>query len=257
MNENILLLSDFVGLGDVALASTRAILTHDGFRVFSLPTALISHTWNLGAPAVLDTTEYIQKSLTRWAEMGIRFRAVCIGYLANVKQAELLSRLCPIWQEQGSVILLDPVFADGGKLYSGISMEQVTLLRSLLPLVDHILPNPTEAEFLAGKAGETLERLLDALPSKTVLITGASLADSPAVALKAENQVCFLPYSPIPGSFTGTGDAFFGCYTSAILRGLSPKDAAMEAMERVSSMLRNAARDGWNFTGLPVERYWK
>lgn len=257
MNKNILLLSDFVGLGDVALASGRAILTRDGFRVFSLPTALISHTWNLGAPAVLDTTGYIRASLSRWEQMGIRFRAVCIGYVADADQAAFLAQMCPIWREQGAVILLDPVFADNGKLYSGITMEQVTLLRGILPYADHILPNATEAGFLAGRTGAEIPELLEVLEPKTVLITGAKAGDSPAVALKTGGRCCILPYTPVPGSFTGTGDAFFACYASAIVRGLDAVDAAREAMNRVSAMLRRASADGWNDTGLPVERYWE
>lgn len=254
MENQILLLSDFVGLGDVALASGRAILTHDGYRVFSLPTALISHTWNLGAPAVLDTTDYICQSLARWAEMGIRFDAVCIGYVPDAKQAEFLARQCRTWQEQGIPIFLDPVFADNGRLYSGISPTQVEILGRMLDAVTCIFPNATEAAFLAG-AHPDIPSLLTALTPPMVFLTGARLENQPAVALKTPSGIFCLPYTPVPGTFSGTGDAFFACCVSALLRGLSPQEAAREAMTRISAMLRQAVASGWTHTGLPVERW--
>ena len=60
---NILILSDFVGCGNVAMGVARSVLTHMGHNALCLPTALISNTWNLGAPAVLDTTAYLQEAI--------------------------------------------------------------------------------------------------------------------------------------------------------------------------------------------------
>ena len=62
MEKHILILTDFVGYGNVAMATARAVLTRMGHRVYCLPTALISNTWNFGSCAQLDTTEYLKTS---------------------------------------------------------------------------------------------------------------------------------------------------------------------------------------------------
>ena len=80
---NILILGDFVGCGDVAMATSRAVLTHMGHSVLCLPTALISNTWNLGTPATAVTTQYIREALKSWEEKNIRVDAVLLGYIAD------------------------------------------------------------------------------------------------------------------------------------------------------------------------------
>lgn len=67
---NILILSDFVGCGNVAMGVARSVLTHMGHNALCLPTALISNTWNLGAPAVLDTTGLPARSPRRLGAAG-------------------------------------------------------------------------------------------------------------------------------------------------------------------------------------------
>ena len=83
---NILILSDFVGCGNVAMGVARSVLTHMGHNALCLPTALISNTWNLGAPAVLDTTAYLQEALAAWERLGIQPEGVLLGYLADEAQ---------------------------------------------------------------------------------------------------------------------------------------------------------------------------
>lgn len=81
--KSILILSDFVGSADVAMAVSRAVLSRMGHRTLCLPTALISNIWSQGTPAQLDTTLYLRSALESWERLGIRPDAVLIGYLAN------------------------------------------------------------------------------------------------------------------------------------------------------------------------------
>ena len=171
--KHILILSDFVGCGNVAMATCRAVLTKLGHRVYCLPTALISNTWNLGSVAQLDTTGYLRQSLETWQQLGIRLDAVLLGYIADSEQAAFLYRQCEKWKESGVTIFFDPIFADNGKLYKGITPERLEFLRGLLRQVDYVLPNLSEAQFLTGEAGahNTLRGLLE-LGAKHPVITG-------------------------------------------------------------------------------------
>lgn len=255
MEKTILLLTDFVGSGDVAMATARTVLTRMGHRVLCLPTALISHTWNLGTPAQLDTTEYLKQTLSLWE--GRSPDGVLLGYVASDEQAAFLAQQCERWQQEGVTIFLDPIFADNGALYRGITRERVELMKGLLPLADFVLPNQTEAGFLTGQT-EPMAALaqLRELGAGTALITGAQWEGESAIYVMDTAGPHILPYAPIPGSFSGAGDVFTALFTGHILSGQMPADAARAALQTTRTWLLGSLRDSHGSVGLPVERYF-
>lgn len=253
MEKHVLILSDFVGYGNVAMATSRAVLTKMGCTVFCLPTALISNTWNFGSCATLDTTDYLRRALANWEQLGFPLDAVLIGYIADEAQAEFLAEQCEKWQEQGIQVYLDPIFADKGKLYRGITEKQVSFLRTLLPLMDGVFPNETESCFLADT--EDPIQALSVLRQMThgkIVITGANNT----VFLWDGQAEQALPYTPVPGSFSGAGDAFTAVCLGGILAGNSLHDSARTAIETTKIWIKRSQEEGWQGMGLPVERYF-
>lgn len=257
MEKSILVLTDFVGSGDVAMAAARAVLTRLGHRVICLPTALISNTWNLGTVAQMDTTDYMKAALETWQRLGLPLDGVLLGYVADDRQAQWLGERCREWHRAGVTIFLDPIFADNGQLYRGITQERVELLRTLLPRVDYVLPNRTEAAFLTG-AEEPMEALhrLTALGAGTALITGASWEGTAAVLLAQGSRTQALPYSPIPGQFPGAGDVFTALFAGHILAGKDPAASAQAAMDTTALWISQSLCSPHAAIGLPVERYF-
>ena len=62
-NKNILIINDMPGYGKVALAAMLPILSHMGHNIYNLPTALVSNTLDYGKFTILDTTDYMKKSI--------------------------------------------------------------------------------------------------------------------------------------------------------------------------------------------------
>ena len=255
--KHILILSDFVGYGNVAMATSRAVLTRLGHRVYCLPTALISNTWNFGACAQLDTTDYLRSALETWQRLGFRLDAVVMGYIADEAQAEFLGQQCEIWHRSGVKIFLDPIFADNGKLYRGITPERLEFLRGLLKQVDFILPNLTEAKFLTGEDDPRQAlRTLVQLGAPGAVITGVSQDGECVVLLCDGCETHALPYIPIPGNFSGAGDAFTALFAGFILSGQSPRESAQMAVDTTKAWIRQSLAENWQGMGLPVERYF-
>lgn len=256
MEKKVLILSDQVCFGSVALHTARSILTRRNRLVYALPTALLSNTWNYGAVAHLDTTDFLKNSLAVWEDLGMTFDAVLIGYVADEDQARWLAERCRGWRAAGIPIFLDPLFADLGKRYHGISETQVQLLRQLMAEADYILPNLTESCFLAdlpypSKPGD----LMEALGKRTdahVIITGVN--DS--VVFGRGGQWDFISYTALPGSFSGAGDCFAAIFLDKILRGASLKDSVLEAIVWTQQLLAQNCMDDFGGTGIPVERYY-
>ena len=251
---NILILSDFVGCGNVAMSTARAVLTRMGHDALCLPTALLSNTWNLGTPAALDTTTYLQEALARWQQLGICPAGVLIGYLANREQAEFVEQQCRLWRAQGATVFLDPIFADNGKLYRGITPERLSYLKTLLPRIDYVLPNATEAQFLTGEADPmAAARALVQLGAGCAVITGV---EDHGVVLSQGQESLRLDYTPVPGHYSGAGDSFTALFAGNILNGVSPVHSARAAADTLSRWIALYRQAPSPVTGLPVERLW-
>ena len=255
--KHILILSDFVGYGNVAMATSRGVLTKLGHRVYCLPTALISNTWNFGSCAQLDTTPYLREALAVWQKLGFRFDAVLMGYIADEAQAEWLGEQCRLWHREGAAIFLDPIFADNGRLYRGITRERLDFLRRLLPQVHYVLPNFSEAKYLTGEEEpRRMLRELEQLGARGAVITGVTGEQDSAVWLLDSGRIHTLPYTPVPGNFSGAGDAFAALFAGGILSGLGAGESVRKAVDTTKEWIIQSQAENWQGMGLPVERFF-
>ena len=83
MTEKLLLINDLAGYGKVALGAMMPVLTHMGYDIYTLPTALVSNTLDYGKFEILDTTDYIAGTLRVWDELGFSFDAVSTGFIRS------------------------------------------------------------------------------------------------------------------------------------------------------------------------------
>ena len=269
--KQILLINDVCGYGKVATAAMLPILSYMGMPVHNLPTAIVSNTLDYGKFNLLDTTDYIKGVFPVWKELGFHFDAIATGFIASEQQADLIARYCREQEATGTAVFVDPIMGDEGKLYNGIGEETVALMRELIATADYIVPNYTEAAYLAGVpyqcGGTTREELyaladkLHALGAGSVLITSARmLVDGgwePIACVvgydAAADQHFILPYEELPVRFPGTGDIFSAVFMGHILRGDALKAAAQATMQTVSKMLAQNADNQDKYKGIPLE----
>ena len=241
--SKLLLINDLAGYGKVALSAMIPILSHMQYEVCSLPTALVSNTLDYGKFEVLETTDYMKNTLQVWDALGFQFDAVSTGFIVSRPQTELVRDFCRAQKVKGTRIFTDPIMGDEGKLYNGIGEETVALMRELVAAADYIVPNYTEAAYLASVpyqcGGTTREELyaladkLHTLGAESVLITSARmLVDGgwePIACVvgydAAADQHFILPYEELPVRFPGTGDIFSAVFMGHILRGDALKAA--------------------------------
>ena len=74
--QQLLLINDMCGYGKVALSAMLPVLSHMGYRIHNLPTALVSDTLNYPKFYIHDTTEYVRESLAIWEDLGFEFVAI-------------------------------------------------------------------------------------------------------------------------------------------------------------------------------------
>ena len=77
--KQVLLITDVAGYSKVALSAMLPVLTHLGYDLYNLPTALVSNNFAYGEYAFLDTTDYMRirsASGSIWGSTLMRCRQV-------------------------------------------------------------------------------------------------------------------------------------------------------------------------------------
>ncbi len=263
-SKQILLINDICGYGKVALSAMIPVLTNMGYHIYNLPTALVSNTLEYGKFRIQDTTDYMRDSIKVWEELGFRFDAISTGLITSTAQADLLIDFCGREAQKGVLIFVDPIMADNGSLYNGMSMETVANMKRLLAVAHCCVPNYTEAVYLTDSEYKDdltreevfvlVDRLRD-LGSRSVVITSCHVEGSEAVAgYSAEQDEYFvLPYVSVPVFLPGTGDIFLSILMGRLLQGMYLKAAVSDAMISVKKMvIRNKDNDD-KFKGIRIE----
>ncbi|MDD4309549.1 MAG: bifunctional hydroxymethylpyrimidine kinase/phosphomethylpyrimidine kinase [Candidatus Cloacimonetes bacterium] len=139
---------DLSGFGHTSLMVVIPILTRMGVEITALPTSLLSTNTEFPQYVMQDNTLLMEAILKHWKSLSLRFDAVYTGFLGSTDQVELLIKNIPVLKTPNSIVLVDPVLADWGKLYGCYDLRMVEAMRKLVCEADIITPNLTEAAFL-------------------------------------------------------------------------------------------------------------
>ena len=143
--KKIAAIHDLSGYGRASLTVAIPILTHMGFQVCPLPTAILSAHSEYKDFRSLDLTDYMESFIAHWKELQLQFDAIYTGYLASVKQMGIVSDFFAHFKNGQNFILVDPVLGDHGELYSSMTPDMVEGMRKLCSQAKVITPNLTEA----------------------------------------------------------------------------------------------------------------
>ncbi len=253
-NPRALTIQDLSCLGQCSLYAAIAVLAGCGVECCPLPTAILSsHTGpEFARPYIKDLSEDIPSLWHSWQQQGITFDGIGIGYLASLKQIQMISQLLDGLRQDETLVLLDPVMGDNGRFYSGFDKEFAEGMLSLCAKCDVILPNLTEARFLLGDYNipeqydlaycQQTAKALTALGPKQVVITGLDCLEGQISCLicNGENGQTQLVSQPrLPGRYHGTGDLFASVCLGLLLQGFSLTDAVTKAGQFVCESIKN------------------
>ena len=263
-NTQLLLINDMCGYGKVALSAMLPVLSHMGYRIHNLPTALVSDTLNYPKFYIHDTTEYVRQSLAIWEELGFEFDAISTGFIVTEEEARIISDFCHRRAQKGTKVFVDPIMADNGKLYAGVPESTIGLMRSLVECADYAVPNYTEACLLTDTpmaeeiTPDEARALVDAvreLGAKSVVITSAVVNGANAVIGydHVAGEYFTIPFDLIPVYFPGTGDTFSAVLVGRVMAGWSLQRATSDAMRVVAELIERNADQEDKSAGLPIE----
>ncbi|MCM1438686.1 MAG: pyridoxamine kinase [Roseburia sp.] len=267
--KRILTMQDLSCAGQCSLTVALPILSRYGVETCVLPTAVLSNHTMFKSWSYLDLTPELPAIFENWKSNGIKFDAFLLGYLGKKELMALAEECFDGFANGGAPIIIDPVFADNGKLYGGFDLAYVAEMKKLIRRADIILPNVTEACFLTGTeyreehSDEYIKELANKLfdiTGKTVVITGVEwqnligeyilteIMRDKKPALRGD----YVMLEKLPEKRHGTGDIFASVFTANYLNGKSLSECCSAASRFVIDCLK--ATDPAHFYGVNFER---
>ncbi len=252
MGKRILAMQDLSCVGQCSLTVVHPILSAYGIETCVLPTAVLSNHTMFSRWSYLDLTDEINNIFDVWKEQNFKFDGFLLGYLGKTPLMETAERCFDSFSADGALKVIDPVFADGGKLYGGFDMTYVEAMAKFISRADIILPNVTEACFLTGTPYqaehtkeylENLIRSLGKLTKATAVITGVELDGQIGEIICENGQISYVLGEKLPVSLHGTGDIFAATFTAAYLRGATVAESADFASEFVRDCIRKTDKE--------------
>ena len=175
-------LHDLSCFGRCALTVIIPALSAAGVQVIPVPTALLStHTGGFTNMHFRDLDDSIEAVGKHFCELGLDLDAIYTGFLGSEKQVKTVEDFIDRTADENTLIFIDPVMGDDGKLYSACFLELVAEMRRLCARADIITPNLTEACLmtdtpypdLSAMSASEAENAIDAIAEKIKSFTDA------------------------------------------------------------------------------------
>jgi len=250
--KRVAAIHDISCVGRCSLTVALPILSAAGFDTSVLPTAILStHTGGFEGFTFRDLTDDIKPISNHWQSLDIKFDALYSGFLGSFEQIDLVADFFTSFRSNDTIVMVDPVMADNGVLYSIYSPEMAKGMTKLCAKADIIVPNLTEAAFLLDEDYigesysqeyiETLLKKLSTLGAKQVVLTGVSFDKAKLGAAAFDRNTGKVSYAfndKVDGYFHGTGDVFSSTLLSALLNDFPLEEAIQIAVNYTLKCIR-------------------
>jgi len=262
--KKVLTIQDISCVGQCSLTVALPILSACGHETCILPSAVLStHTGGFSGFTFRDLTDDMPAIVEHWKKEKISFDAIYTGYLGSIKQVGIVKDILNTMGKEKCVKVVDPAFADHGKLYSIFGMDYVNAMKTLCPCCDILVPNLSEACFLSGLEYKEdydeqyiLQILirLSALGCKTILMTGISFnKEKTGILLYDNGKIQRYEHEKMPKGAHGTGDIYASAFVGALLRGKKPLKAGSIAADFTVQCIKNTQGDKKHWYGAKFE----
>ena len=268
--KRIAAIHDISGVGKCSLTVALPVISATGVECCALPTTLLStHTGGFKNIYIEDLSKSILPIAKHWKSEGFEFDAIYSGYLGSMEQVDLVSTTIDILKTNNTLVVIDPVMGDNGRLYQTFSPEFPFKMKELCKNADIITPNVTEACLMLAEeykappyTKEYIESLLLKLSkicNGTVVLTGCCLNEKEqgaAAYSKNEDKIGFFSCPKIPGMYHGTGDIFASVFVSFMVLGKGMEKSLKAAVEFTCRAIENSQKNrpelwyGVNFEGV-------
>lgn len=237
--KKLAVINDLSGFGRCSIAVELPIISAMKIQCCFVPTTIFSNHTGFASFFLEDFTDKMRPYMDEWRKLELHFQGICTGFLGSPEQIAIVSDFLRDFKEKDTVVIVDPVMGDYGKMYPTYSMETCLKMRELIPLADIITPNLTEACILAGIPYEEkwsrkkllwLAQHLSAMGPKKVVITGIIQGEFIAnYCYEKGKEPCMFRTVKAGTQRSGTGDLFASIVAADAVNGVPFEQSVKKA----------------------------
>ena len=245
--KKIALINDFTGFGRCSIAVQLPIISMLKVQCCALPTSIFSCHTGFEDFYSTDYTEHMEPYLERWKKLDLQFKGICTGFLGSARQIQIVHQLVHDFKREDTVIVVDPVMGDYGRLYPTYTEEMCNNMIHLVRQADIVVPNVTEAAILTGtkyKETWTVKELLvmaKALAEngpKKVVITGIPQKTYVSnFCYETDGTYSIIRTHKIGHSRSGTGDIFSAIIAADAVNGVDFAESVRKASKFIKKCI--------------------
>ena len=243
--KRVLTIQDISCLGKCSITIALPVISALGSEAVILPTAVLSTHTMFKNFTVKDLSDQIEPITQHWLSEDVKFDAIYTGYLGTPEQIDQMKELFTKFRGENTLVFVDPVMADNGKLYPAFDMAYAKKNAELCGAADIIVPNITEAAFMTDMEyreekdhdEEYIKKMLGRLAelgARINVLTGVSLEPGKTGVMGFDTETgdyYLYQNDKINATFHGTGDLFSSTCVGEMMRGKSWQDAMRIAAE--------------------------
>lgn len=237
--KKIAVINDLSGFGRCSIAVELPVISAMKIQCCFVPTSVFSNHTGFQSFYLEDFTERMRPYMDEWRKLRLHFQGICTGFLGSPQQIAIVADFLRDFKEEETVVIVDPVMGDYGKMYPTYSMETCLKMRELIPMADIITPNLTEACILAGIPYEEkwsrkkllwLAEKLSAMGPEKVVITGIIQGEFIAnYCYQREKEPCIFRTVKAGTQRSGTGDIFASIIAADAVNGVAFEQSVKKA----------------------------
>ena len=257
-------INDFSSFGRCSLAVTIPILSAQKIQCCPVPTAIFTNHTGFRHFSWTDFTPHLDSYISDWKATGLAFDGVMTGFLGSLAQVDFVRRFLDAFRSPETLVIVDPVMGDYGRLYPTYEQRLAEAMRGFLDVADVLTPNLTEACVLAGRpydpgiSDAELEALcagLSARHASRIVVSGIGRGDTLVnYVYERGRRPEIVSERRVGEDRSGTGDVFSSVLAGLVLRGTGFVEAVRRASAFAAAAVSRAVEMEIPLTdGLPIE----
>lgn len=241
--KKIALINDLAGYGRCAISVQLPIISALKVQCCPLPTSIFSNNTAFKEYYMEDFTQNMLPYMEAWEKNKFRFDGICTGFLGSPKQVSVIETFLKKFKTKETVVVVDPIMGDNGKLYAASTEEMCSKLKKLVGCADICTPNLTEACALTGTAykekwskkeiAELAEKVLEAGCQKVVItgiVQGGYIANYCCERVGNDGVTgSYVRCKKAGAQRCGTGDVFTAIVAAEAVKGTDFREAVKKA----------------------------
>lgn len=158
MLKKVALINDLSGYGKCSINAQIPIISAFGDVASCCLTSYLSNHTGYEKKYKIDLNDDLNNVLDMWNQNNFKFDGIITGYIGNADSILNVREYIADQKIDNDkvLVLVDPVFADNGKMYCEMTEKHVENYKKLMEIATVITPNITEACMLTGVDYESI-----------------------------------------------------------------------------------------------------